>query len=156
MFDVVIRQRRPALVGVSVAVVAAALVTLTAGASPSAPTSPSAHSLAQSGIVATPLNQTEPVSAQQAIAALTSAPYVPTPPVASELVTFSEAGARAFETPQPAWLISWREVSYAPGGGIAPVGQTPPPIPSWSQMNAVVSAVTGKMLVEFPSGQITN
>lgn len=134
------------------AVIAAAL--LVGGPAAAAPrtSTPSAQTLGQLGIVATPLTRPEPISARRALTAVDSwFAGRPTPPVIVSLVMFSQAGSPSLATPQPAWLITWPDDTGPVGGG--PIAEARyAPTPSWSEMNAVVSAITGKVLIEFPTG----
>lgn len=160
MVKTVIRKYRAVAAGA--AVLGASLMMMgSTGQTPVAavgPPFPSAAALLKNGgIVATPLGpsagsgqlaETEPISEHQALKAV-GAWFAPiSGPVRGELVLFTQKGTPGLDKPQPAWLFTWHFV-LDPLLGPAAKG----PIVPWHQMNAAVSAVTGKVLEEFPSNR---
>jgi len=146
-----LRHRKPPLTA-SLGIVfgSALIIGLTAATAP-APATPSSQLLSQLGIVATPLSQVEPVSESQALTAVDSwFAGPPSGPVTYKLVMFSQSGTPALLTPQPAWILTWNDPTQP--YGLVPLnpGQYAPTVTTWPYMNAVVSAVTGKVLLEFP------
>ncbi len=146
------RQRQRFVAGiVRGGILAAIVVGLAAKDARGTPAPPSARALARGGIVATPLMHLEPVSEGQALAAARQwYPQLSSVTVGAELVLFSDRETDGLQSPQPAWLFTWRQITDqplypkadSPGGGDG----TP-----WTHMSAVVSAVTGKVLEGFTS-----
>ena len=128
------------------------MIVLTAGSAPSPPSPTNARSLARNGIVVTPLTAIEPVSEPRALQmGETWFPELSSVPVGSELVMFSQPSSSLLATPQPAWLFTWNQVTpqALPPTATQPQGSVLPDY--WTQMNVVVSATTGQVLLAFTS-----
>ena len=144
-----VRRFRVGSVVIGIGALAGIMVGLTAAATTSPPGPPSAQALAQGGIVATPLNQVEVVSASQALqTAEIWYPQMSSVSVGGELVMFSDNETDGLATPQPAWLFTWYQVTDQPlyPKASSPQGSDGTP---WTHMNVAVSAVTGKVLEGF-------
>ncbi len=134
---------------VAAAMLVTMLAAVTAGSAASPPSPPSAEELGQLGIVTKPLHHTEPVPETRArqIAEHAFGEPPPSGPVGAELVMFSQEGSPMYSRPQPAWLFTWDQISPPGGGPRKPNKPTAP----YRHMNAIVSAVSGKVLLGFPS-----
>ncbi len=124
-------------------------------AAPSTPAVPSIQYMDKWGMSVHPLTMTgmlqsypTAVSESQALKAVASSfpGLAPSRPIGAELVLFANPVMPSLTTPQPAWLFTWVQMTAVPGRrGEA----TPPPV--FHRMTEVVSAVTGKVLMEFAS-----
>lgn len=116
----------------------------------SQPASPNAQYLAQWGMHVQPLAQSQTISESHALEAVhTSFPGLSTSrPMAAELVLFSNSVMTGLSTPQPAWIFTWNQVTYAGPQSRSSVA-APPVI--FHHMNEVVSAKTGVGLMIFSS-----
>ena len=112
------------------------------------PTSPSTHYLAKWGMNTQFLKQAEPVSKTHALEAVqTSFPGLSTSrPIVAELLLFSDSSMTGLGTPQPVWLFTWNQISYA--GPQARSSTSAAPV-IFHHMNEVVSVTTGKGLEIF-------
>ncbi len=68
--------------------------------------------------------------------------------MAAELVLFSNSVMTGLSNPQPAWIFTWNQVSYA---GAQARSSAAAPLVMFHHMNEVVSATTGKGLMTFSS-----
>lgn len=121
---------------------------------PAGPASPSASWMRQWGMVVSAPAQSSVAQASLTPAVSTTAaehaahvafPNLPTTrSMTAELTVFRNTHVISLQKAQLVWLVTWDETTYAPvpRGGTGPI---------YTHMNAVVSALTGKILEIFPS-----
>ena len=147
------RRRHRLAVGVVRAGLLLALMTGMVGAAPAPEALQDTPYLTRWGLIWAPLYHAEPVSESQALhAARAHGGGLHSRPAGAELVMFADRGSPTLSGAQPSWLFTWNRASeqVSPPKASDPQGSLI--VGYWHQWNVVVSAVTGKVLAGFTSG----